>query len=573
MFRNFLIVVGVALLLAGCTGNKSLHSNRLGNNLSERELFEYNYRFMEANRVKLIGELGRAASLFIDCIKINPLSDASYYELSNIYFAYGEIEKAIEASKKALNIDKENKWYYFQLARLYQANEKPEEAVSVYEQLVKKFPSEVEYKITLAGLYIENSQNEKSLNLLDIIEKETGLSEVVSLTRHNVYIKTGEFEKAFLEIQRLIKHFPNEIRYQGILAELYGRLGMDKQAIETYQKILKIDPDFGTAHFSIAEFYRTRGLIEDSFIHYAKAFRDDMVDVADKVTVITSFYNEKEILANYRVQISQLVEILVSSAKDIPQVRFVAADFFIKTENFDRAITELKVLVAMIPDNYPVMEQLIIVLSFQSRNTELVEFAKLASKRFPDKVLVSYFLGSGLFLEEQYEQAIEEFEKGLTLEFPEATLKSSFLLMLGDANNRVKNYEKSDYYFSEALKAEPDNIIALNNWAYYLSLREKDLDKAEGMSRITIEKEPENSTYLDTYAWILFKMGKNKEALEFIEKAIMFNGTENAEILDHYGDILKVNGDLVKALEMWKKAFEIERDRTDLLKKIEENEK
>ena len=573
MLRNFFIIVCIAVLLSGCAGKKSLQGNKLSQNLSERELFEYNYKFMEANRVKLLGELGRAANLFIDCIKINPLSDASYYELSNIYFAYGEIDKAIEASKNALNIDKENKWYYFQLARVYQANEKPEEAVSVYEQLVKKFPVEMEYKITLAGLYIENSQIEKSLKLLDIVENETGLSEVVSLTRHNGYIKTGEFEKAFLEIQRLINHFPDEVRYQGILAELYGRLGMDKQAIETYKKILKLDPEFGTAHFSIAEFYRTRGLIEDSFTHYAIAFKDDMVDIADKIAVITSFYNEQELLTNYGVQITQLVEVLIASAKDIPQVRFVAADYFLKAENFDRAIIELKILVEMVPDNYPVMEQLIIVLSFQSRNMELVEYGKIARQRFPDKVLVSYFLGSGLFLDEEYEEAIEVFENSLMLEFPDSTLRSSFLLMLGDAYNRINNFEKSDYYFSETLKVEPDNIMALNNWAYYLSLREQDLAKAEGMSRVTIEKEPENSTYLDTYAWILYKMGRHKEALEYIEKAIMFNETESAEVLDHYGDILKVNGDIIKALEMWKRAFELENDRTELLNKIEKNEK
>ena len=93
------------------------------------------------------------------------------------------------------------------------------------------------------------------------------------------------------------------------------------------------------------------------------------------------------------------------------------------------------------------------------------------------------------------------------------------------------------------------------------------------MSRFTIESEPENSTYLDTYAWILHKMGRNDEALTFIEKAILFNGTESAEILDHYGDILMEKGELEKAIEMWKKALEIESDRKEIIKKIEENER
>ncbi len=40
---------------------------------------------------------------------------------------------------------------------------------------------------------------------------------------------------------------------------------------------------------------------------------------------------------------------------------------------------------------------------------------------------------------------------------------------------------------------------------YYLSLAERDLEKAERMSGRVIEKYPENATYLDTYAWVLFK--------------------------------------------------------------------
>ena len=573
MIRSIIGGILIFLLFAGCAGKRNISSDKPLRKLNEKELFEYQYKFMEANRAKLLGELGRAANLFIECIKINPDSDASYYELSNIYFAYGEIDKAVESSRKALSIDKSNKWYYFQLARLYQVSEQKEMAVSVYEELVKKFPAEMEYKITLAGLYNENSQNEKALQLLDRIEAETGLTEILSLTRHNVFITTGQFEKAFLEIQKLINHFPDELRYQGILAELYARLGMDKQAIETYQKILKAEPDLATALSSIAEFYRNRGLFNEAFTHYAKAFKDEMVDFNDKIEVLTSFYSDEELLNNYKVQIAQLVELFISVSKENPQARFVAADFFLKAENFDRAIIELKFLVELVPDNYPVVEQLLIVLSFQSRIDEVVEYGRIARKRFPDKILVAYFLGSGLFQKEIYEEAIDVFESSLSFEFPDSTLKNSFLLMLGDAYHRTGDFVKSDFYFAEVLKDDPQNIMALNNWAYYLSLREIDLDKAESMSRFTIESEPENSTYLDTYAWILHKMGRNDEALTFIEKAILFNGTESAEILDHYGDILMEKGELEKAIEMWKKALEIESDRKEIIKKIEENER
>jgi Tfp pilus assembly protein PilF len=70
------------------------------------------------------------------------------------------------------------------------------------------------------------------------------------------------------------------------------------------------------------------------------------------------------------------------------------------------------------------------------------------------------------------------------------------------------------------LKYNPDNIPVLNNYAYYLSLEQTDLDKAEEMSYRTIKAEPNNATYLDTYAWILFQLGQYNDALFYIRQAI-----------------------------------------------------
>ncbi|GAO31297.1 hypothetical protein [Geofilum rubicundum] len=63
----------------------------------------------------------------------------------------------------------------------------------------------------------------------------------------------------------------------------------------------------------------------------------------------------------------------------------------------------------------------------------------------------------------------------------------------------------------------------MNNYAYYLSEMEIQLDKAEEMISNVIQLEPSNATYLDTYAWVLFKRGKYMEALFIIEQA-MENG-------------------------------------------------
>ena len=107
------------------------------------------------------------------------------------------------------------------------------------------------------------------------------------------------------------------------------------------------------------------------------------------------------------------------------------------------------------------------------------------------------------------------------------------------------------------------NLLCLNNYAYFLGLDGKQLDKAERMSRITIDAEDTDPTYLDTYAWILYLKKDYAKAHEYIREAIrLIDETEaNASIFEHAGDIAYRCGDRNQAVAYWKKALSLTRDR------------
>lgn len=572
-FTKVIIICSLfVFVFSGCAGKKGISIPKEEFKLSERKRVEYQYLFLEANRSKLIGDFSRAIYFFNNCIEINPYSDAAHFELSNLYFAAGDIEKSINSAQNALKLDAENKWYYFQLARLHHSDGKIEKAADVYIELVKKFATELEYQMTLAGLFSESNRNEEALAVLEKVENITGLSDQVSLSRHNIFLKRGDFEKAFQELNKLIKHYPLEVRYHGMLAELYSNLGMDKQAIETYKKIFEIEADNGFAHLSLGEFYRTRGLLEESFPHFAIAFRDERVGLDEKSEVIASFISDTSELNINKVAIGQLVELLLATHRNAPQGRHISSYFFIQTQNYDRAIVEMKELIKLVPDNADVLVQFLLLLSYQGRYDELLEYGKVGYEKFPEKAIIFYHYGIAFYQKKQYHEAVEVLSKGKEVSGSDKELNINIILLLADTHHNLGNHKNSDNLFMEVINKDPENVLALNNYAYYLSLREEQLELAEKMSRITIDKEPESSTYLDTYAWILFKMKRLEEALIFIEKAISFNGSENAEILEHYGDILFENGFVEKAIVHWKEAYKIDNDRTNLLKKIGENE-
>ena len=141
-------------------------------------------------------------------------------------------------------------------------------------------------------------------------------------------------------------------------------------------------------------------------------------------------------------------------------------------------------------------------------------------------------------------------------------LLTQFYSSLGDGYNGLKKYEESDSSYEEALKIDPKNIYVLNNYGYYLSLREEKLDRAEELSALCNEIEPDQANYQDTYAWILYKQGKFVQAKDWLEKAIQNGGGNNAVILEHMGDVYAQLQNMNKALEFWNKAKELEKGET-----------
>ena len=104
---------------------------------------------------------------------------------------------------------------------------------------------------------------------------------------------------------------------------------------------------------------------------------------------------------------------------------------------------------------------------------------------------------------------------------------------------------------------DPENTIVLNNYAYYLSLRKSNLEKAKSMSYKCNELESDNSTYQDTYAWVLYQQEDYKNAKIWLEKAISNGGDSSAVIIEHYGDVLYKLGNLKEARKQWIRALDV----------------
>ena len=558
------------LFSCGSLQKTSNSSKKTSRNLKENALtFEqkrkFDYFFHEAVRQKGLDNLDEAFELYSHCLEIDSTSAATLYELGKFHMYLGQADKGESFLRKAMQTEPGNYWYKETLAGYYQRKGETEKGIAVIEEMVEQFPSRLEPLMALVDLYNRSQNYEKVIHTLDRLEKLDGKSEQISMEKFRMYLAMDDIEHAFAEIENLAKEYPYEMRYLTMLGDVYLENGKEEEAYSTFQQVLSAEPGYAPAMLSMATYYNKTG--QDSLyrLQLDSLLLNQKVESATKVNIMRQLIMRSERGDKDSTQIVGLFNSMLAQEQENADVAMLAAQYLLSKRMDEEAKPVLQQVVDIDPENKPARLQL---LSFAISKEDLDEVIRLcapAVEYMPEALEFYYYWGIAHYQKKQHDEALEVFKKGVRQvdANSDKNMVSDFYSIMGDLYHiRKMNVEAYEAYDS-ALVYKPDNVGALNNYAYYLSVERKDLDKAEEMSYRTVKAEPTNSTYLDTYAWILFEKGKYAEARIYIDQAILNGGDKSSVVIEHGGDIYYQVGEPEKALEYWKQAEKLAEESAD----------
>ncbi|MCK9399360.1 MAG: tetratricopeptide repeat protein [Bacteroidales bacterium] len=524
--------------------------------------------YYEASKQKILENYDKAIELFKKSLDQEPADAAAMCELASIYAEQGNIAEATPLAEKAVALDPSNKWFKMLLIQLYQVQGKYKDAGVIINQLLMAEPGNIEYYQDQALNYIYDNDYKNAVKSYDILEQKLGINEDVSIQKEKIYIMMGKPDKAIEEIQKLSGAFPDEPRYLEMLAELYMTSGMDDQALAIYNEILRIDPENPYINISLSDYYRKKGDKVKSFEYLKAGFANPSLDIDSKVSILLAYYSVTEIYNSYKDEAFELAAILIKAHPDNPKSHSIYADFLVQDKRYAEAHEAFLKVISLDSTKYLVWEQLLYVESELNDNQAIVSESKRALELFPEQPMLYLFAGAANFQLKDFEAAVKYFKNGVNFVVGNDKMLAQFYSYLGDTYFQLKDHQHSDEAYEKALKIEPSNALVLNNYAYYLSLRNVDLDKAEQMAKKAVELDPGNGSNQDTYGWVLFRLGRYEEAKEWIEKAIQ-TGEESAVVLEHYGDVMWKLGNKKDAVKYWEKAGKAGEGSEFLQKKIQ----
>ena len=577
LISKYVLVVGVmSALLVSCSTSKKADKSgasrgkKSDSHLSANDKMNFERAFYDASKEKMLNNFIESANLYRKCLQIDPSSAAANYELANLLFVKGQYADAELYSRTAALLQPQNEWYQILYADALTRNKKYSDALKVREKLAQTFPDRIDFLYDLANGYLSMNKYDDAIRVYNNIEKDAGVMEDVITQKEKIYLRQNKFDKAVAEVKKLIDSDPAEPRYYGMLAELYQANGMNDKALETFETAKKIDPKNPYVHLALSNYYAQSKESAKAFDEMKIAFDNPDLDIDTKIKVLLGYYSMGQTSDTAKREGYELLDLVEKNHPTEAKTFSIYGDFLYRDKKLAEAKEKYTKAVALDKNRIAIWTQLLIIESQLNDYASMAKDSKEAMELFPSEPTVYFFSGVAQLQLNDYKQAIATFKKGIDLVVENKPLEGQLYANLGDAYYRDKQMEKSDSAYEKALEINPKDTYVLNNYSYYLSLRNVKLDRAEAMSRKANEIEPNNGNSQDTYAWILYASAKYGEAKEWIEKAIANGGEKNAVILEHYGDILFKLNEKNKALEYWIKAKQAGKGSDFLEKKISE---
>ncbi len=542
-----------SVLLSSSVFSQNSKGKRKQKGLTEKQRYEEADLFALGLIEKEIGNLQKALELFEKALDINPKDATAHYEAARILAALGRSDESLIEVKKATTLNPESIWFKAYYAKVSRINENYDDYVTAYEELVADNPFDLNFLYELAFAYQFTGDYKSAITAYDKMEDIIGTNERITTQKTEFYSKIGNPEKSIAEYEKLIATNPDDPRFYALMAEYCSRNNLDDKAVWAYEKIVEIDPDDPYVHISLADYYDKKGEKENSYIELKKGLSNPVLDLKTKINLMIGYYRG-ELSDEQKKQALELSEVLKEVHNGDPMANTFYASMLYENGEFEKARPLIREIVNSGKVAYATWEQLLFCDLYLDDYNTLVTDSEDCIEYFPNYPLPYFFAGVGNFQIKDFIKAKAYLESGKEFVVNNNALLEQFYSSLGDTYNELENYDASYSAYDKVLKLNPLNSIVLNNYAYYLSLRNEDLGKAKQMAKKSVEIDPYNSNNLDTYAWVLYKMEDYKGALEWIEKAYNNSGSLSGVVLEHYGDILFRLSKENEALKYWKLA-------------------
>ena len=545
--------------------------------ISEDDRVKAEYIFLEAEKQRNMGRDDAFHHLLQYAHSLDPENSAIAYYLgysrlmkSNLSVSDSLFSSSLRMMRKHVDAHPEDKYEAMLYANGNMIANQVQEGLRVLKIQAERNPHSVEVQLSIADAYARLEDYRNAIAAYDSVQQWQGQSVQLSARKVRAYQALNDTVGAIGEMRSLLATAPRNVDYNLAMGNMMLMFGERDSALTYYDKAQQYEPENGATYLAKAQFYNAIGdsVNYDQQTYQALVSKD--LDVASKVEVLADYARHLLVAKDSSARTENLFKVLIEQHPNEPQIRMLFSDYLAAKDDMKGAAEQMDYAVNLDPTDAQAWNRLL-VLNIISENYEAaIAAGDRAIELNPNDIELYGYIAPAYYNIKQYDKAIEVYKKALAaVDSTDTEHRSMFLGGMGDAKFSMGDTIGAFALYDQAIEIDPNNVSILNNYAYFLTLCNRDLDKAERMSAKTVQAEPQNATFLDTYAWVFYKRKEYTMAQLYIEMAIKNERRPSSDIYDHYGDILLAVGNKQEALKQWKKALELDAGNKELLEKVE----
>jgi tetratricopeptide (TPR) repeat protein len=505
----------------------------------------------------------------------------------------GELEKALEAYRKVLNVDPGEADLAARVAALLSRQEQFPLAIDILKDAIKVSPQAPAPYLQLAFIYAKYLK--KTDQAVEFANRAItlGPTNIEAYQRlFEIELAAGNEKQAFQSLERAAKSRSTDPAFWTTLGKFYSSLVFKPdgeptpeligRVNEVYKKAVEYSGDDPAVLKEVADYYASSQQINEAIPLYLRVLELHPDDANAREKLATGF-----VLTNQRAKAVQMLEEIIKQRPEKYQSYDLLAQIYddqaraLQRDNkgdeakaaFSKAAANYEQSLLINPGHAITYVRLAELLLGPLKNAErAVTLLNDARRRFPDAPEMTYYLGVALREAKHPQQGVVAFEEALhesELEGGEIAT-ARFYFDFGATAEQAGLYDKAADMFKKSIAIDPANSgEAYNYLGYMWAEHNTHLDEAAEMISRALQIDPNNGAYLDSLGWLEFRQGKFEQALTDLLRAAQNMSREDAVVYEHLGDTyLKLNR-VSQALEAWQKAIILDPHNKTLAEKID----
>ena len=512
------------------------------------------------------GDTLRAERIWREIIVQDSLYAPALYALAGL--RHVDAEEALDLASAAYHADSSNKWYGHRYGAMLLDRNHYDDALKVYKRLMQIDTRDVSTYYYLSNIYHIKRMPYSAIAVLDSADMRLGRNLYLSRIRQRLLFETRQYDRAIEESERLIQDSPYDVDAHLDLARAYAYARRDSLAEVAYERAYRLDTTNLMAVHEMLEFYVNHDNVPRVFELEERLLEDERITVEDKLLSVKQYTMNEDIYRKNYFRVGRLIYLLTIH---YPTNRDVVSLYTMHLYLGGQQKEALDYLHRHLDDDNVTAEDYILAIQLDEIVGDGMQYIldmDRGVELFPEN---PYLVSLSAYMHTKfgaYNSAIKLLRWALKYSKNDED-RSSLWCTIGDTYHKQGKDKQAFKAYEKSLDYNPENALALNNYAYFLCLTGERLEEALAMSQLAITLVESEYNYIDTYAWILHLLGRNEEAKRYMAQALSLSRQQSSSLLVHYADILWELGEKFMAETYWKKALSLGYDAEELEAHIE----